>query len=426
LTTAGAKVKEALGAGWLSRDARLLILASSVRAFGQGFLSVSLAVYLHGIGLSLVEIGAYFTVGSAGVAFFALVMAFVSERLGRKRLLVGLTLSSSLAFVALILTDNVVLLAVFAFIGALSGAQGGAMGATQPLIQAGIAEAAEPAKRTDTFALYRIANTFTRAIGALGAGIPALLASVFGFDEITAFKGMLVVLTASLLIVAVLYSALSSPPVHEHAQGWTNPFKLPSRRRIFMLSGLFTVDSFGGALIIQSLAAYWFYTRFGLDLADLSLVFFASELLTTSSMWVAAKIANRIGLLNTMVFTHIPANLFLIGAAFSPWGWLAIAFWQGRAFFSQMDVPTRDSYIMAIVGPEERVAMASMQQLGRSAANTVGPSVATFMWTALSASAPLVASGVIKIGYDLSLWAVFRNVKPPEEEAAERRSSQER
>jgi MFS family permease len=150
MMTVVAQVKGAFGEGWLSRDARLLILASSVRAFGQGFLSVSLAVYLHGIGLSLVEIGAYFTVGSAGVAFFALVMAFVSERLGRKRLLVGLTLSSSLAFVALILTNNVVLLAVFAFIGALSGAQGGAMGATQPLIQAGIAEAVEPTKRTDT------------------------------------------------------------------------------------------------------------------------------------------------------------------------------------------------------------------------------------------------------------------------------------
>lgn len=417
MITAVDKVKGALGAGWLSRDAKLLILASSVRAFGQGFLSVSLAVYLHGIGLSLVEIGAYFTVGAAGVAFFAFAIAFVSERLGRKRLLVGLTLSSSLAFVALIVTDNVVLLAVFAFVGALSGAQGGAMGATQPLIQAGIAEAADPTKRTDTFALYRIANTFARAIGALGAGLPVLLASVSGLDETDAFKIMLVLLTASLLIVAILYSALSSPPAHKRAPALTNPFMLPSRRRIFMLTGLFTVDSFGGALIIQTLAAYWFYERFGLELAELSLVFFVSELLTTSSMWVAAKIANRIGLLNTMVFTHIPANLFLIGAAFSPWGWLAITFWQARAFFSQMDVPTRDSYIMAIVGPEERVAMASMQQLGRSAANTVGPSVSTFMWTAISASAPLVASGIIKIAYDLSLWAVFRNIKPPEEAA---------
>jgi MFS family permease len=415
LTTAVDKVKGALGAGWLSRDAKLLILASSVRAFGQGFLSVSLAVYLHGIGLSLVEIGAYFTVGAAGVAFFAFAIAFVSERLGRKRLLVGLTLSSSLAFVALIVTDNIVLLAIFAFVGALSGAQGGAMGATQPLIQAGIAEAAEPTKRTDTFALYRIANTFARAIGALGAGLPVLLASVSGLGETDAFKIMLVLLTASLLIVAILYSALSSPPAHERAPALTNPFNLPSRRRIFMLTGLFTVDSFGGALIIQTLAAYWFYERFGLELAELSLVFFVSELLTTSSMWVAAKIANRIGLLNTMVFTHIPANLFLIGTAFSPWGWLAITFWQGRAFFSQMDVPTRDSYIMAIVGPEERVAMASMQQLGRSAANTLGPSVSTFMWTAISASAPLVASGIIKIAYDLSLWAVFHNIRPPEE-----------
>jgi MFS family permease len=419
------RAKNAVGADWLSRDAKLLILASSIRAFGQGFLSVSLAVYLANLGLTLVEIGAYFTVGAAGVAFFAFAIAFVSERLGRKRLLVGLTLSSSLAFVALILTDNVVLLATFAFIGALSGAQGGAMGATQPLIQAGLAETAEPVRRTETFALYRIANTFARAIGALGAGLPPLLASAFEIDETAAFKLVLVVLTASLLVVALLYGLLTSPPAHERAKSFTNLFNLPSRRRIFMLTALFSVDSFGGALIIQSLAAYWFYTRFGMDLAELSLVFFVSELLTTSSMWVAAKLANRFGLLNTMVFTHIPANLFLIGAAFSPWGWLAITFWQGRAFFSQMDVPTRDSYIMAIVGPEERVAMASMQQLGRSAANTIGPSVATFMWTAVSAAAPLVASGVIKIGYDLSLWAIFRNIRPPEEDEARQRGRDE-
>lgn len=406
-----------MGADWLSRDAKLLILASSVRAFGQGFLSVSLAVYLANIGLSLVEIGAYFTVGAAGVAFFAFAIAFVSEKLGRKRLLVWLTISSSLGFVALVVTDNATVLATFAFIGALSGAQGGAMGATQPLIQAGLAETAEPVRRTDTFALYRIANTFARAVGALGAGLPALIAATSDTDETTGFKIVLAVLTASLLVVALLYRALSDPAPHENGAGWVNPLKLPSRRRIFMLSALFSVDSFGGALIIQSLAAYWFYTRFGLELAELSVVFFISELLTTSSMWVAAKLANRFGLLNTMVFTHIPANMFLIGAAFSPWGWLAITFWQGRAFFSQMDVPTRDSYIMAIVGPEERVAMASMQQLGRSAANTVGPSVSTLMWTAISASAPLIASGVIKIAYDLSLWAVFRNIKPPEETA---------
>lgn len=410
-------MRNALGVDWLSRDGKLLIAASSVRAFGLGFLSVTLAVYLAELGLTLVQIGAFFTVGAAGVSFFAVVVALSSEKLGRKRLLVSLTLASTVAFVSLILTDNVVVLAVFAFLGAVSVGQGGAAGATQPLIQASLAETAADARRTDTFVLYRITNTFSRAFGALAAGLPVVLGSAFGLDEVGSFKVVLAGLTASLVVVALLYAALT--PAHAATQrgGWTNPLRLPNRRTIFILSGLFSMDAFGGSLLIQSLVAYWFYTKFGFELGQLALVFFASELLTAVSMWVAGKLANRIGLLNTMVFTHIPASLFLLGAAFAPVGWVAVVFWQLRAFFSQMDVPTRDSYIMAVVTPEERVAMASMQQLGRSAANTAGPSIATAMWTGVSASAPFVACSVIKIAYDLSLWWMFKDVRPPEEAA---------
>jgi MFS family permease len=404
----------------------MLIAASSVRALGQGFLSVSLAVYLSEIGLNIVQIGLFFTVGAAGVSFFVVVVAFVSEKLGRKRLLVSLTLTSSLAFVALILTNNVIALAVFAFLGALGGGAGGAMGATQPLVQASLAETAVDTHRTDTFALYRIVNTFSRAFGALAAGLPLLIESQFGMSEVDAFKMVLAGLTASLLLVAFLYALLTSPSSSEHRGGWTNPLKLPNRRRIFILSGLFSIDSLGGSLLITSLAAYWFHTKFGFELGELSLVFFASELLTSTSIWFAAKIANRIGLLNTMVFTHIPASLFLLGAAFSPTAWLAVAFWQLRAFFSQMDAPTRDSYIMAVVNREERVAMASMQQLGRSAANTAGPSLSTAMWTGISASAPFVATAVIKIAYDLSLWVMFKDVLPPEEIARRERRDRAR
>ena len=415
-----------VGVDWVTKDARLLIAASAVRALGQGFLSVSLAVYLAEIGLSLIEIGAFFTVGAAGVSFFALVVAFVSEKLGRRRLLVSLTLTSSLAFVALIVTDNLVVLAVFAFLGALGGGAGGAMGATQPLVQASLAETATDARRTDTFALYRIVNTFSRAFGALAAGLPLVIESQFGVSEVDSFKVVLGGLTASLLLVALLYALLAPPSAAERRGGWTNPLRLPNRRRIFILSGLFSVDSLGGAFLITSLAAYWFHTKFGFELDKLSLVFFASELLTATSMWFAAKIANRIGLLNTMVFTHIPASLFLLGAAFAPTAWLAVVFWQLRAFFSQMDVPTRDSYIMAVVNREERVAMASMQQLGRSAATTAGPSLSTAMWTGISTSAPFVATAVVKIAYDLSLWVMFKDVLPPEEIARRERRERER
>ena len=147
----------------------------------------------------------------------------------------------------------------------------------------------------------------------------------------------------------------------------------------------------------------------------LAFIFFFSHILSAISLWLAAKIANRIGLLNTMVFTHIPSSIFLFAVVLAPTGWLAILFWQFRAFLGQMDVPTRQSYTMAIVRPNERVAMASIQSVGSSALSTASPSVATLIWSALSASAPLIACGVLKIAYDISLFFVFRNVKPPEE-----------
>ena len=169
-------------------------------------------------------------------------------------------------------------------------------------------------------------------------------------------------------------------------------------------------------MLIQSLVAYWFHTKFGLNLESLALVFALSHLLTACSLWMAAKIANRIGLLNTMVFTHIPSSLFLLAAAFAPTATLAIVFWQCRAFLAQMDVPTKDSYTMAVIRPEERVAMASIHLVGRSAAGAVGPTVTTAMWNVTAAWTPLVGSALLKIGYDLALYGMFRNVRPPEEE----------
>jgi len=183
--------------------------------------------------------------------------------------------------------------------------------------------------------------------------------------------------------------------------------------------GLFGVDQFAGVLLVQSLIAYWFNTKFGLDLGSLALVFFASQALSATSLWIAAKLANRIGLINTMVFTHIPSSLFLIGAIFSPYAWLAIGLWQLRSFFGQMDVPTRDSYTMSVVGPEERVVMASIMGAGRSTFGVAGPPLATLLWTVVAASAPFVAGAALKISYDFMLFYMFCKVKPPEEVAKE-------
>jgi len=317
---------------------------------------------------------------------------------------------------ALVFIADVLPLIFVAFLGSIPGAGAGAGGPAQPLEQASLPDTAPSEKRTDLFAIYRIVAVAGTALGALAAGLPTLYQNAFGISEIYAYKAMFVGFALFLIVGALLYSLLSSAvEVGGNEQRWVNPLRLPSRRLIFTLTGLFSLDHFAGSLFMQSLVAYWFYTKFGMELESLAFVFFFSHLLAAISLWLAAKLANRIGLINTMVFTHIPSSLFLIAAAFAPTAWIAVLFWQLRSFLGQMDVPTRDSYTMSVVQPNERVAMASIHIVGRSVSGTVGPSVATALWQAFSASVPLIACGVLKITYDLSLYFMFRNVKPPQE-----------
>jgi len=373
-----------------------------------------LAIYLEKLGFSLIQIGAFLSAGVAGSAVFTFIVSLIAERVGRRRLLIVFTLMSAGAGLALVFIDDFLPLMFIAFIGSITGR--GAMGPVTPLEQASLTDTAPSEKRTDLFAIYRIIAVGGTALGALAVGLPTIYQNTFALSEINAYKVMFVGFAFLLLIGVLLFSLLSSAvEVGTSDQRWVNPLRLPSRRLIFTLTGLFSLDHFAGSLFMESLAAYWFYTRFGLELEALALVFFASHLLAAISLWVAAKLANRIGLINTMVFTHIPASLFLIVAAFAPAAWIAVIFWQLRAFFSMMDVPTRDSYTMSIVRPNERVAMASIHIVGRSIMGTVGPLVGTAVWQLLAASAPLIGSGVLKITYDLSLYFMFRNVKPPQE-----------
>lgn len=400
---------------WISRDGQLIILARAVCTVARSSIAVMLALYLDKLGFSLVQIGVFLSVGVAGSACFAFVVSLVAEKVGRRRLLVTFTLMSLAAVLALAFIDDFLPLMFVAFLGSIAGGAA-AGGAVQPLEQASLTDTAPAEKRTDLFAVYRILAVGGSALGALAAGLPVVYQNAFGMSEIGAFRVMFVSFAGLFLVGALLYGLLSPGMEVTHTERrWVNPLRLPSRRLIFRLTGLFSLDHFAGSLFMETLAAYWFYTRFGLELESLALVFFVSRTLAAVSLWAAAKLANRIGLINTMVFTHIPASLFLIAAAFAPTAWLAILFWQLRAFLSMMDVPTRDSYTMSVVQPHERVAMASVHMVGRSVAGTVGPSVGTALWQAVSVSAPLIATAVLKITYDLSLYFMFRNVKPPQE-----------
>ena len=403
---------------WINRDARLITAARGTRTFSQSFISVIIALYLAELGFNLVQIGVILTVGIAGVSFFAFVVGLISGKVGRRRLLVIFSLLAAASGLAMYFAETFIPLMVTAFLGSLStGGGGGGESPAQPLEVAILPDTAPPERRTDIFAIYGIVARTGTFLGALAAGLPVLFQGPLGLPVLLSFKAMFLGFAICQLAGAALYAYIS-PGVEASTthQQWQNPLKLPSRRRIFTLTGLFSVDTFTTSMVMQSLMAYWFFTKFGLTLESLAFVFSLSHFLTASSLWIAAKIANRIGLLNTMVFTHIPSSFFLLAAAFAPSATLAIVFWQCRAFLSQMDVPTKESYTMAVINPEERVAMASIHMVSRSAAGAIGPTVTTAIWNITTAWTPLVGSALLKIGYDLSLYFMFRNVRPPEEE----------
>jgi MFS family permease len=346
-----------------------VITTRAMRSFAQNTVAVLIAIYLDLQGFSLVQVGTFLTVGSVGAAVAAVVIGVLGDTIGRRRILVTLSLLMALSGVVLIVSESFIVLLLAAFLGNLSGFVGG--GGMGPLEQAVLAISATPQRRTDLFALFSIVGTIAGALGAFASGVPTLLQHALGLSALASCRPVFVAYAVLAVITALLYSRLSNRVELPSGEArWTNPFTLPSRGRIFTLAGLFTVDSFGTGLIVQSLASYWFFTRFGLQPGHLGALFFASNVLTAVSLWAAARLARRIGLLNTMVFTHIPSSLFLIAVPFVPDAWMAVALWLLRAFFVQMDVPTSQSYTMAVVTPKEQTAMASAATVSRSARKT--------------------------------------------------------
>lgn len=388
-----------------------------MRGFAQSAVTILIAIYLGLRGFSLVETGLLLTCGSVGATATAVVIGLFGDASGRRRTLLVLAGLMTVTGVAFATSETFAVLAAVAFIGSFSAlaGSGGGMGTIE---QAILTVSVPAARRTDAFALYSMLGMLGASLGALAAGLPTLLQREAGTSAIQSLRVMFLGYACLGFVIATIYSRLS--PRIEVSDGqarWTNPLALPSRRRIFTLSGLFAVDSFGTGLIVESLASYWFFTKFGLQPAELGAVFFSSNVLAAVSLLVAARLARRIGLLNTMVFTHIPSSLFLVAMVFAPAAWVAIVFWLLRAFLSQMDVPTSQSYTMAVVDPSERTAMASATMVSRSAGVALGPTIAAALWTATSATVPFVAGAAVKIAYDLTLWRLFRTVKPPEEAA---------
>ena len=405
----------ALFPAWITRDAALIIGARALHTYSQGLVAVLLGVFLARLGLTPFQVGLFFSLGFAGTAALSFLSTFVSERVGRRGLLVFYTAMTLVGGAVVAVASDPLVLLAFAFIGSFNGAAGN-VGPTQSLEQAAIAGVVTPARRTELFSVYRVAASSAAALGALSAGLPVVLESYAGVSELASFRIVLWGLVGLRLAIGLLFALLSGQVEAERERReWVNPLQLPSRNRIFTLTALFSLDHLAGAIIVRGLLALWFSERFGMDLGALAVLFFATQVVGVGSLWAAGKVANRIGLVNTMTLAHLPGAILLLGVAFSPWAWLAVALFMLRAVFDQIDVPARDSYIMSVVQPYERVAMGSIHIVGRSVTGTVGPALSTGVFQAIALSAPLVGSSLVKTAYVLSLYFMFRNVKAPQE-----------
>jgi MFS family permease len=388
-----------------------LYAARAARGFGDGFAAIILPAYLLEIGFGPFQIGLVATAALLGSAATTLAVGFLAPRYDLRTLLLACASLMVVTGIAIPGLQHLVFIAVVAFIGTINPTTGD-IGVHVPLEQAALAHRASDKERTHIFARYSLIGALSIAAGALAAGAPDLLVS-YGVGRIGALQIMFYVYAALGLIGAIFYSRLPRAEVKETAPQAT-PLG-PSRRTVYKLAALFSLDSFAGGFTVQSIMALWLFERFELSLAAASAFFFWSNVLTAFSYPVAARLGKRFGLVNTMVFTHIPSSVCLILAAFSPNLTIVLALLLVRSALSQMDVPTRTSYVMAVVTPPERAAAASVTAVPRGLASSISPAMSGALLATSFAGLPLVVCGVLKIVYDLSLLFSFRHIKPPEE-----------
>jgi MFS family permease len=388
----------------------LLYAARGVRGFGDGFAIIILPAYLTAIGLTPVQIGIVAAAALLGTALLTLAVGFLAPRHDLRNLLLagaGLMACTGLAFPNF---EHVAPIIAVAFVGTVNPSTG-ELGMLVPLEHAMLAQGVADGERTRAFARYSLIGALSMAAGALAAALPDFLV-LAGVGKISAFKLMFYLYAVLGLLSAALYERLPHARMDEPRP--SAPLG-PSRGVVYKLAALFALDAFAGGFVVQSLLALWLFERFDLSLSAASLFFFWSSVFSAFSYPVAAWLAGRIGLINTMVFTHIPSSLFLILAAFAPNLIVALGLLLLRSALSQMDVPTRTSYVMAVVTPPERTAAASVTAVPRSLASSLSPAIAGVLLAMPFSGLPLVVCGVLKIAYDLALLFSFRHVKPPEE-----------
>jgi MFS family permease len=407
---------------WISKDGRLLLTARILRTFAYGFLSIIISIYLKLIGFDVFLIGLILTSTLINSVIFTLVASFYADRTGRRKMLVIYAIMMAISGVIFFVTSNYIALIVAGLIGTIN-VTGTETGAFLSIEQAVLPQTVNDSKKRNTlFAFYNMVGTFAMSAGVLVSGLPGIIQHQYGLNQIDSIR--LLFLAYSILGIGVLgiYLSLSKRVELMQRRGGgenqdekripkplTQTLSPASKKIVAKLSGLFAIDSFGGGFVIQSIVSLWFFTKFGADLTLLSYIFSIAGVLTAFSFLASAKIADRIGLINTMVFTHIPSNILIILVAFSPTLPIAIAFYLARMALSQMDVPTRQSYIVAVVKENERTAAAGITNISRNITQAISPSIAGSILQSVSLLfAPFLLGGLIKIVYDIALYLQFK------------------
>jgi MFS family permease len=395
------------------RDALLLYATAFLRAMATAMVAVLLGVYLPRLGLSAPEVGLVIGAGLAGAALAALGVTLAGDRWSRRGLLVALAVLSAAGGVAFMGASSTTVAAAVAFLGMLNG-MGRDRGAALVLEQAMLPATTDDAGRTQAFARYSVVQDVGHALGGLAAGLPTLL-EARGVGAPAGFRVALGAYAALALAAVPLYTRLSSEL--EPPRDAARLVSRATRGVLWRVSSLFFLDSLAGGFLATGLLAYFFHQRFGVGAGVIGVLFAAARVLNALSHLAAAWLARRIGLLNTMVFTHVPSSLLLVTVAWAPSFWVAATLFLLREGLVEMDVPTRQSFVMAVVRPEERVLASGLTNLVRLAGWAVGPALAGVLMGAASFGAPLVVGAVMKVAYDGLLYTAFRRLRPPEERA---------
>jgi MFS family permease len=401
---------------WLAPDGRRILVARALRTFAYGYLAVVLGAYLDLLGLAPFEIGLLFTAAIAGSAVMTVFWSLVADRVGRRRTVAVMAALMAAGGLLFAFSDRFGLLLVGAFTGTIS-VTSSEVGVFQTVEQAILPQTAPSERRTWLFSVYNTVANFAQAIGSLAAGSAAAFAAL-GLGGADAYRPLFVLYALIGLVNLGLFLSLSPRVELVRVEGERRFLGIHrSGGIVARFAALFAFDAFAGGLVVHSVVAYWFFLRWGFDPAALGVIFFFVNLLSGASLLVAGWLAGRIGLLNTMVFTHLPSNVLLVLVPLMPTAPLAVAVFLARMSLSQMDVPTRQSYTMAVVAPDERTATAGILNLARVTATAVSPAIAGFAFSVAALGLPFVLAGALKIPYDLLVWRTFRHIRPPEEEA---------